>query len=84
MRKEGRHIMPRTVAFKDILEGELFAIENDASDLVPYRKNKGAGYPYECFHRRDGGPTLYPARHAEAKEFPPSQMVYRLACKENG
>jgi hypothetical protein len=84
MRKEGRHIMPRTIAFKDVPEGEFFLLENDESDPVLYKKRAQAGFPYECWHEGNGNPTLYPAAKATVIDLPADRPVYRLACRKNG
>jgi hypothetical protein len=84
MQKEGRHIMPRNIAFKDVPEGALFLCENGESDLVLYRKLREYGLPYGCWTNRHGGPLFYPAKGQEQPVFFPDQLVYRLASEKDG
>jgi len=76
--------MPRSVAFKDLNEEELFLTEDENSDLVPYQKRKDYGFPYGCWHSRYGGPYFYPAIGQQALPFEPNRFVYRLASKKEG
>lgn len=75
--------MPRAFTFAALKEGELFLFEDGNSDLVLYRKQGGAGAPYDRYAGiRHGVLGFLPAREHPA--FAPDALVYKLSSHEEG